>query len=325
MMDMVLTLLIASCMTLTQFALQLKENVSSCAYIKNLSLVLDSVTSIHAVLENCKKFKNWGSTTDSAKKAFQKLEDLLRKCTGLLQRCISARSKLLQMVSENSVKVDDFVNMHAELEACLLAIPTEAMADDLVEQIQSTCQQLHDAAFEDVMTAEMKQQFQQLMQEGGGGAAGVRRSSSLGTAYTQSQHPAGQMADLLGFDGSATFRKEQEALALEKRKAAEGRDKAQEQLLDQLLTLLTRMEKELPTFKDAQAKLSRERTAAAASASRGGLSVAQSVPKSPKELASPTRRRMMLLANAVDDMTDGASSMTLTGSGGSGRDRKSVV
>lgn len=228
MMDMVLTLLIASCMTLTQFALQLKENVSSCAYIKNLSLVLDSVTSIHAVLENCKKFKNWGSTTDSAKKAFQKLEDLLRKCTGLLQRCISARSKLLQMVSENSVKVDDFVNMHAELEACLLAIPTEAMADDLVEQIQSTCQQLHDAAFEDVMTAEMKQQFQQLMQEGGGGAAGVRRSSSLGTAYTQSQHPAGQMADLLGFDGSATFRKEQEALALEKRKAAEGRDKAQE-------------------------------------------------------------------------------------------------
>ncbi|CAI5954676.1 unnamed protein product [Closterium sp. NIES-64] len=397
-------------MTLTQFALQLKENMSTCAYFKNFSLVLDSVASIHSLLENCKKFKNWGATTDAAKKAFQKLEDLLRKCTGLLQRCISARSKLLQLVSETTIKLDDFVTMHAELEACLLAIPTDAMQDDLVAQIQATLKQIHDACFEDLFTPDMKQQLQSLQQDGGGsGGAGVRRSSSLGTPYTQSQFPAGQLADALGMDGGGAFRKEQEALALEKRKAAESRDKTQEALMDQLLTILMRMERELPAFKESQvkpahvltsdhhpdahgagtprlqgvpgearqyiptftylypsfrphlqpqpqtphqlitilmrmerelpafkesqAKLARERASAAAAASSGagqrgssGLSGTSSVPKSPKELLSPTRRRMMLLANAVDDMTGDAAGLSLTGSGGSGsagRERRS--
>ncbi|CAI5469683.1 unnamed protein product [Closterium sp. Yama58-4] len=312
----------------------LKENMSTCAYYKNFTLVLDSVASIHSLLENCKKFKNWGATTDAAKKAFQKLEDLLRKCTGLLQRCISARSKLLQLVSETTIKLDDFVSMHAELEACLLAIPTDAMPDDLVAQIQATLKQIHDASFEDLFTADMKQQLQALQQDGGGsGGAGVRRSSSLGTPYTQSQFPAGQLADALGMDGGGAFRKEQEALALEKRKAAESRDKAQEALMDQLITILMRMERELPAFKESQAKLARERASAAAAASSGGgqrgssgLSGTSSVPKSPKELLSPTRRRMMLLANAMDDMTGDAAGLSLTGSGGSGlagRERRS--
>ncbi|GJP31126.1 hypothetical protein CLOM_g9557 [Closterium sp. NIES-68] len=337
MMDMVLTLLIASCMTLTQFALQLKENMSTCAYSKNFSMVLDSVASIHSLLENCKKFKNWGATTDAAKKAFQKLEDLLRKCTGLLQRCISARSKLMQLVSDTTIKLDDFVSMHAELEACLLAIPTEAMPDELAAQLQATLKQVHDGCFEDLFTPEMKQQLQALQQDGGGsGGAGVRRSSSLGTPYTQSQFPAGQLAEALGMDGTGAFRKEQEALALEKRKAAESRDKAQEALMDQLITILMRMERELPAFKESQAKLARERASAAAAAAaassgagqRGssGLSGTSSVPKSPKELLSPTRRRMMLLANAVDDMTGDAAGLSLTGSGGSGsagRERRS--
>ncbi|CAI7868901.1 unnamed protein product [Closterium sp. NIES-54] len=258
--------------------------------------------------------------------------DLL--CTGLLQRCISARSKLLQLVSDTTIKLDDFVTMHAELEACLLAIPTDALQDDLVAQLQATLKQIHDACFEDLFTADMKQQLQSLQQDGAGsGGAGVRRSSSLGTPYTQSQFPAGQLADALGMDGGGAFRKEQEALALEKRKAAESRDKTQEALMDQLITILMRMERELPAFKESQAKLARERASAAAAASSGGgqrgssgLSGTSSVPKSPKELLSPTRRRMMLLANAVDDMTGDAAGLSLTGSGGSGsagRERRS--
>ncbi|CAI5521603.1 unnamed protein product [Closterium sp. Naga37s-1] len=201
-------------------------------------------------------------------------------------------------------------------------------------QLQATLKQIHDACFEDLFTADMKQQLQSLQQDGAGsGGAGVRRSSSLGTPYTQSQFPAGQLADALGMDGGGAFRKEQEALALEKRKAAESRDKTQEALMDQLITILMRMERELPAFKESQAKLARERASAAAAASSGGgqrgssgLSGTSSVPKSPKELLSPTRRRMMLLANAVDDMTGDAAGLSLTGSGGSGsagRERRS--
>ncbi|CAI5497913.1 unnamed protein product [Closterium sp. Naga37s-1] len=238
------------------------------------------------------------------------------------------------LVSETTIKLDDFVTIHAELEACLLAIPTDALPDDLVAQLQATLKQIHDACFEDLFTADMKQQLQALQQDGGGsGGAGVRRSSSLGTPYTQSQFPAGQLADALGMDSGGAFRKEQEALALEKRKAAESRDKAQEALMDQLITILMRMERELPAFKESQAKLARERASAAAAASSGGgqrgssgLSGTSSVPKSPKELLSPTRRRMMLLANAVDDMTGDAAGLSLTGSGGSGsagRERRS--
>lgn len=97
MMDPVLAIIIASGMTQTQFAIQLRDSISTSAYLKNFDLMLEAVQSLHSFLESTKKFKSWGTATDPAKKAFQKLEDAMRKCTGLLQRCISARSKLLQV------------------------------------------------------------------------------------------------------------------------------------------------------------------------------------------------------------------------------------
>ena len=101
MVDPVLIIIIASCMTLTQFAMQLRESVTSCAYLRNFELMLESVQSTHTLLSHLKSFKGWGSATDGAKKSFQKLEDLLRKVTAMLQRCISARSKLLQVLNVN--------------------------------------------------------------------------------------------------------------------------------------------------------------------------------------------------------------------------------
>ena len=100
-MDPVLMILIASCMTLTQFAIQLKDSITTSAYVKNFELLLDCIQAIHRMLEECKKHETWGGATDGAKKSFQKLEGLLRKATGVLQRCIAARSKLKQVMREH--------------------------------------------------------------------------------------------------------------------------------------------------------------------------------------------------------------------------------
>lgn len=97
MVDPILIIIIASCMTLTQFALQLRENVTTSAYLRNFDLMVAAIEKLHHLLSHLKGFKGWGSATDGAKKSFQKLEDLLRKATSMLQRCISARSKLLQV------------------------------------------------------------------------------------------------------------------------------------------------------------------------------------------------------------------------------------
>ncbi|CAI5477769.1 unnamed protein product [Closterium sp. Yama58-4] len=232
-MDPVLVLIIASCMTLTQFALQLKENITTSAYLKNFDLMLESTASLHALLTEFKGFKGWGVATDGAKKSFQRLEDLLRKATALLQRCISARSKLLQLVSEHALQAQDFIKMHAELEQCLSTVPIQTLPEPLTSKLTAMRQQLLNTPFTECVTPAMRAQLQLLLSSAASPSPALKDAPG-------SDVLAFQLAEALGLGLSAeaanpgALRREQEALALEKRKAQEGRDLAQAKVVEQV-------------------------------------------------------------------------------------------
>ena len=124
-------------------------------------------------------------------------------------------------------------------------------------QVQAAIDKLRSAPFILVVTEDMQKQFEALLKEAAspappppssslasaaaaaaakraGEAAGQPAAAVAQAAAAAQQHPAGQLADVLGFEGAVSFRREMEAIALEKRKAVEGKDKAQEALLEQV-------------------------------------------------------------------------------------------
>ncbi|CAI5481052.1 unnamed protein product [Closterium sp. Yama58-4] len=283
MMDPVLVLIIASCMTLTQFALQLKENITTSAYLKNFDLMLESTASLHALLTEFKGFKGWGVATDGAKKSFQRLEDLLRKATALLQRCISARSKLLQLVSEHALQAQDFVKMHAELEQCLSTVPIQTLPEPLTSKLTAMRQQLLNTPFTECVTPAMRAQLQLLLSSAASPSPALKDAPG-------SDVLAFQLAEALGLGLSAeaanpgALRREQEALALEKRKAQEGRDLAQAKVVEQIVLVLMRMEREVAARREKQKR------AAEAVAGAGGTATAPAAP-APSSIFAPQPSR----------------------------------
>lgn len=94
-------------------------------------------------------------------------------------------------------------------------------------QLEKVRERLQTTPFVEAISPEMQATFERLVKEE---STGVRKPGGAKFA-------AGQLAAQLGFEGPSSFRKEQEALALERRKAVEGRDKAQEVVLEQVRLL----------------------------------------------------------------------------------------
>lgn len=127
-------------------------------------------------------------------------------------------------------------------------------------QLRMAIDKLHTAPFSEVVTEDLQRQFEALLKESrapsppppsssaaSAAAAATARhlaeaSGHSGAAVTAAvaaaaqQFPAGQLADVLGLEGPVAFRKEAEAVALEKRKAVEGKDKTQELVMEQVRT-----------------------------------------------------------------------------------------
>ncbi|CAI5948291.1 unnamed protein product [Closterium sp. NIES-64] len=310
MMDPVLVLIIASCMTLTQFALQLKENITTSAYLKNFDLMLESTATLHALLTEFKSFKGWGVATDGAKKSFQRLEDLLRKATALLQRCISARSKLLQLVSEHALQAQDFIKMHAELEQCLSTVPIQTLPEPLTSKLTAMRQQLLNTPFTECVTPAMRAQLQLLLSSAASPSPALKDAPG-------SDVLAFQLAEALGLGLSAeaahpgALRREQEALALEKRKAQEGRDLAQAKVVEQIVLVLMRMEREVAARREKQ-----KRAAEAAAGSTGAAAPTASAAPAPSSIFAPQPSRshapaaapgINLLAESLTELSVGGS------------------
>ena len=88
----------------------------------------------------------------------------------------------------------------------------------VMHQIAAVCKQLRDTPFVDTVTPAMKQQLQQVL------ASDSPEANSVGW----------QLAQRLGLSHAGTIWKEQEALALERRKAVEGRDVKQANVVEQV-------------------------------------------------------------------------------------------
>lgn len=85
-------------------------------------------------------------------------------------------------------------------------------------QLAAVCKQLRETPFVDAVTPAMQQQLQQVLAGDGSEAATV----------------CWQLAQQLGLSSTSSIWKEQEALALERRKAVEGRDAKQASTIDQV-------------------------------------------------------------------------------------------
>ncbi|GJP43492.1 hypothetical protein CLOM_g2945 [Closterium sp. NIES-68] len=309
MMDPVLVLIIASCMTLTQFALQLKENITTSAYLKNFNLMLESTASLHALLTEFKSFKGWGVATDGAKKSFQRLEDLLRKATALLQRCISARSKLLQLVSEHALQAQDFIKMHAELEQCLSTVPIQTLPEPLTSKLTAMRQQLLNTPFSESVTPAMRAQLQLLLSSAASPSPALKEAPG-------SDVLAFQLAEALGLGLSAeaanpgALRREQEALALEKRKAQEGRDLAQAKVVEQIVLVLMRMDREVAARREKQKRAAEAASGAASSAGASSTAATSSsifAPQPNRPQAAAAAPGINLLADSLTELSVGGN------------------
>ncbi|GJP73427.1 hypothetical protein CLOP_g4142 [Closterium sp. NIES-67] len=313
MMDPVLVLIIASCMTLTQFALQLKENITTSAYLKNFNLMLESTASLHALLTEFKSFKGWGVATDGAKKSFQRLEDLLRKATALLQRCISARSKLLQLVSEHALQAQDFIKMHAELEQCLSTVPIQTLPEPLTSKLTAMRQQLLNTPFSESVTPAMRAQLQLLLSSAASPSPALKEAPG-------SDVLAFQLAEALGLGLSAeaanpgALRREQEALALEKRKAQEGRDLAQAKVVEQIVLVLMRMDREVAARREKQKRAAEAASGAASSAGASSTAATSSSIFAPQ----PNRPQAAAAAPGINLLADSLTELSVGGPGADG-------
>ncbi|GJP37203.1 hypothetical protein CLOM_g21637 [Closterium sp. NIES-68] len=191
--DPVLVVLIASCMTLSQFAVHLQEDATpGGAYINNFNILVRSATLIHAFLESCKGHRGWGDSADEAKRAFQELEDVLRRCTRVMQRCLSARSRLLQLVSGSPMSTTDFSTVHDGLAACLSSVPSRNLPADVKEQLASIQEHLQTACFTELLSPQVNRQFEILVHSDASAAsredspACPDRSSSSGSRSSSS-------------------------------------------------------------------------------------------------------------------------------------------
>ncbi|CAI5534716.1 unnamed protein product [Closterium sp. Naga37s-1] len=139
----------------------------------------------------------------------------------------------MQLVSEHALQAQDFITMHAEMEQCLSTVPIQTLPEPLTSKLTAMRQQLLNTPFTECITPAMRAQLQLLLSSAASPSPALKDAPG-------SDVLAFQLAEALGLGLSAeaanpgALRREQEALALEKRKAQEGRDLAQAKVVEQL-------------------------------------------------------------------------------------------
>ncbi|CAI5994904.1 unnamed protein product [Closterium sp. NIES-65] len=216
----------------------------------------------------------------------------------------------MQLVSEHALQAQDFIKMHAELEQCLSTVPIQTLPEPLTSKLTAMRQQLLNTPFTECVTPAMRAQLQLLLSSAASPSPALKDAPG-------SDVLAFQLAEALGLGLSAeaahpgALRREQEALALEKRKAQEGRDLAQAKVVEQIVLVLMRMEREVAARREKQ-----KRAAEAAAGSTGAAAPTASAAPAPSSIFAPQPSRshapaaapgINLLAESLTELSVGGS------------------